>query len=431
MKTPQLILCLAAAILSGSTALGFAEFARGGLLLSTSARAAYDSRMFGGLGAADDYIFTLHPRLIYRRDAGQIKLDATAGVRIVRYVDFNELDSEDLVTSLELRLPESGASRASGSFISRYDEHSEVNYDVNYRIREKTFSNRIDADIPIGLKTVVLLGASHRDEQRNIFSDQETWNGTVGFRYRDFLGGSAFDVRYRHYEIETTGENPWGVPLNQDSDSYSATFSRPIYGAARGSITYGYRILNRSEAEAATGLDPTSEGSMFSLGLHGPFLPESVFPKVETSLSLGYEKNETPGINDSSSNRFVGSVHIGWNARERTRVLFNARRAVELSVDDLSVEMTRVSLGLDQSVGDFTNATLSIGYEQREYDSVNTTSSTFTRDDDIMFLQAGARYRITKTWSAGANYYLRDTQSNNAIADYVRHLVSVDATYTF
>src|SRR5690606_16646408 len=108
-------------------------------------------------------------------------------------------------------------------------------------------------------------------------------------------------------------------------------------------------------------------------------------------------KNETPGINDSSSNRFVGSLHVGWNARERTRIIFNARRAMELSVDDLTVETTRISLGFDQSVGDFTTATFSVGYEEREYDSVDTTITTLARDDDVMFLQAGARYRITKT----------------------------------
>lgn len=429
MKTSHLIFCLVAATLGGSTAFGFAEFARGGLLLSTSARASYDSRMFGGLGAADDYIFTFHPRLIYKREAGQLKLNATAGLRVNRYLDFDELDSEDLVTSFELRLPESGPSLASGSFISRYDEHSEVNYDVNYRIREKTFSNRLAADIPVGLKTKILLGASHRDDQRNIFSDQQSWDGTAGVRYHDFLGGSALDIRYRHFEIETTGENPWGVPINQDSDSYTATFSRPIYHAVRGSITYGYRTLNRSEAEAATGLDPTSEGSIFSLGIHGPFLPESIFPKVDTSLSLGYEKNETPGINDSSSSSFVGSLHIGWNARERTRIRFDARRALELSVDDLTVETTRVSLGFDQSVGDFTTTSLSVGYEQRDYE--HNLIVTSDRKDDVLFLQASARYRITSTWSAAANYSLRDTDSSSAIADYARHLVSLEATYTF
>lgn len=427
MKTPQLIPCLVAAMLSASSAFGFAEFARGGLVLSTTARASYDSRMFGGLGPADDYIFTLDPRLIYRREAGLLKLEASAGVRVNRYVEYDELNSEDLVTSFKLRLPPEGPSLASGSFESTYDEHSEVNYDVNARIREKTFYNRLSADIPMGLKTALLLGGSYRDDQRNTFSDQRTWDGSAGFRYQNFLGGSAFDVRYRRLDVESSGDNELGIPLNQKSDLYSATFSRPLYRDVRGSITYGYRILNRSEAEVLTGLDHRSEGSTFALGLNGPFLPQSIFPKMDSSVSLGYQKNETPGINDTSSSRFIGSLNLGWNPRERTRLFFDARRATELSINDLTVETTGFNVGINQVIGDFTNASFSVGYENREYQTIDLLG----REDDVYLLQTGARYRITSAWSAAANYRLRDSQSTEEVADYARHLVSVEATYTF
>jgi hypothetical protein len=427
MKTSHLILSFSAAVLGASSALGFAEFARGGLVLSTTARATYDSRMFGGLGPADDYIFTLDPRLIYRREAGLLKLEASAGVRINRYVEFDELNSEDLVTSFILRLPPEGPSLASGRFESTYDEHTEVNYDVNARIREKTFSNRLSADIPIGLKTALLLGGSFRDDQRNAFSDQQTWDGTAGFRYQNFLGGSAFDVRYRHLEVESSGDNELRIPLDQESDIYSATFSRPLYRDVRGSVTYGYRILERSAAEVMNGLDQRSSGSIFSLGLNGPFLPQSIFPKVDSSLSVGYQKNETPGINDTSSSRFIGSLHIGWHARERTRLYFDARRATELSVNDLTVETTSFIVGVNQTIGDFTTGSMSAGYERREYETIDLIG----REDDVLRLQAGARYRITSAWSAAANYSLRDSQSSEAVADYARHLVSVEATYTF
>ena len=427
MKTPHLILCLSATILGGSTALGFTEFARGGLVLWCTARALYDSRMFGGLGPADDYIFTLHPRLVYRREAGLLKLEASAGVRVNRYLDFNELNSEDLVTSVKLWLPPEGPSISSGSFESSYDEHTEVNYDVNLRIREKTFSNRLSADIPIGLKTALLLGGSYRDDQRNAFSDQKTWDGTAGFRYQNFLGGSAFDVRYRHLDLESSGENELGIPLNQESDIYSATFSRPLYHDVRGSITYGYRVLNRSQAEILSGLEERSAGSIFALGLNGPFLPQTIFPKLESSLSLGYQKNETPGINDTSSSRFVGSLNVSWHARERTRVFFDARRALVLSVNDLTVETTGFNVGVNQTVGDFTTTSLSVGYEEREYQTIDLLGRT----DDVYLLQTGARYRITSAWSAAANYSLREAQSSEAVADYGRHLVSVEATYTF
>lgn len=423
-KLLPLILCGAAVFVAHSTAFAFADFARGGIVLSTTARATYDSRIFGGINSADDYIFTLEPRLIYRREAGQLKLDAEAGVRVNRYYDFNELNSDDFVASLTLRLPPEGATLASGTFESNYDEHTDVNYDVNRRIREKSFNNRFSADIPTGLKTVLLLSGSYRQEQRNQFPDRETWDGSVGYRYQNFLGGSAFDVRYRHLELDSTADDVFQTPLNQSSDYYSATFSRPLYHDVRGSITYGYRVLNRSDAEVARGVERRSAGSLFALNLVGPFLPESIFPKIESSLSLGYQKNETPGLNDTSSSRFVGSMHIAWAARERTRIFFDARRSLELSVNNLTVQTTAYNLGLSQRVGDFTSVSISGGYEERDYKGLG-------RLDDVYVFQAGARYQINRAWSASANYRLRDSQSNEAVADYARNSVSVEVNYTF
>jgi opacity protein-like surface antigen len=427
MKTPYLIVSIATTIIGGSTAFAFAELARGEVVLSTTAREVYDSRVFGGINGADDYIFTLDPRLIYRREAGRIKLEAMGGVRINRYQEFQELDSEDLVTSVKIRLPAAGATLASGVFESSYDEHTDVNYDVNLRLREKTFYNHLAADIPISLKTVLLLGGSFREDQRNAFSDRTTWDGTAGFRYQDFLGGSAFDLTYRRLDVQSSSQNEWSIPLDQKSDSYSATFSRPVYHNVRGSITYGYRILNRSEAEVFNGGDRRSAGSLFGLRLDGPFLPESMFPKLESSLMFGYQKNETPGINDTSSSRFIGTVHVGWHARERTRLYVDGRRALELSVNNLTVQTTGVTVGVNQSIGNFTSTSLSAGYEQRDY----RTPVLGDRSDDVMTVQAGAHYRITSAWSANANYQLRKSQSSVVAADYARHVVSLEATYTF
>jgi hypothetical protein len=427
MKTTHLLVIFVALISTGSTVFGFAEFARGEVVLSTTARAAYDSRVFGGLNPEDDYIFTLDPRLIYRREAGQIKLEAEAGLRFNRYLDFKELDSEDLVTSLKLRLPPGGPSLASGRFESRYDEHTDVDYDVNTRIREKTFANYLDADIPLGLKTALLLGGSYRKDQRNQFSDRDTWDGTAGFRYQNFLGGAAFDVKYRHLSVESSGDNEFGIPLDQSSDIYSATFSRPVYHDVRGSVTYGYRILNRSAAEVMSGLEERSEGSLFALKLDGPFLPQTLFPKVDTSLTLGYQKNESPGINDTSSSRFIGLLHIGWHARERTQIFLDARRATELSVNDLTVVTTGASLGVRQSIGNFTTTSASIGYEERDYEVIGPLA----RQDNVFTAQASANYKITSAWSAAAHYRLRQAESDFSLADYSRHFASVELTYIF
>ncbi|HYD83860.1 MAG TPA: outer membrane beta-barrel protein [Opitutus sp.] len=423
MKASQVLLLVTTATLGSSIAHGFAQFARGEALLSTSASARYDSRVFGGVNASDDYIFTLYPQLIYRREAGLLKLDSNLGLRVNRYLDFEEMNSEDLVTSISLRLPPESSTMASGEFETRYDEHTEVNYDVNQRVREKTFVTRLDGALPTSLKTSILGGGSFSHEERNRFSDRETWSGNVGFRYGNFLGGSTFDVRYRRLEVESTGGNAWNIPLNQQSDIYSATLTRPIYHDVRAALSYGYRVLRRSGREVF-GQDPRSGGSIISVRINGPFLPESKFPKVDTSITLGYQEAETPGVNDSGGSRFVGAMHVSWQARERTRVFFDARRSLELSINDLTVETTAFEARIGQSIGDFTTASIYAGYEERDYRTVG-------RQDDAIIGGLSAHYRITKYWSAEGNYRGRLTDSSAFIADYERHIVSLSVNYIF
>lgn len=422
MNAQRILLLIATTTCVVPAAFGFAEFARGEVVLRTTARAMYDSRVYGGVSPMDDYIFTLDPRFIYRREAGQIKTEATLGARINRYLDATELDSEDLVTSLRLRLPSEGGSLASGSFLASYDEHTDVNYDVNTRIREKTFLARLNANLPLSLKTAVTLGGSFRNDERNRFSDRETREGSVGFRYVDFLGGTALHLRYRRMEVDSEG-NTFGIRLNQSSDIYSATLSRPIYHEVRGYVSYGYRVFQRSRAEVF-GRSFDTDGTILSVGIEGPFLPATKFPKLDSSLSLGYQEAETPGINDTAGSRFTGAMHLGWHARERTQIYVDARRALELSVNDLTVETTAASIGIQQRIGNFLSGSASVGYETRDY-------RTAGREDDAVIVQTSAHYQINRAWSASAEYRLRSTDSTFGTADYARHLASVWATYTF
>lgn len=412
-----------ASTLGSSIAFGFAEFARGEFLLSTTARETYDSRIFGALNSADDYIFTLDPRLIYRREAARLKLDALAGLRINRYHEFTELNSEDVESSLKLTLPASDEALSSGTFEVGYNERTDVNFDVNRSLREKTFDSRLDTVIPTGLKTALLLGGSYRNDQRNAFSDLEMWNGNIGFRYRNFLEGTDFDVRYRRLQAKTSGGNAFSVPLHQNTDIFSVGISRPLYHDVRASFTYGYRILHRSQAEVLSGQE-RSAGSIISINLDGPLLPASKFPKLESSLSLGYQKAETPGVHDTGGTRFVGSARLSWHARERTRIFIDARRSRQLTADDLTVEATEANIGVSESIGDFTFASASIGYERRDY-------RPLTRQDDVFNARLGAGYRITKSWSASADYRLRSASSSSHVADYARHLVMLSVTYIF
>ncbi len=423
MKVHHLTALTGVALACSPLAFGFAEIGRGELLLSGTARELYDSRVFGGTSPGDDYIFTLEPKALYRHYAGELKLDSLLGVRLNRYASFTDLNSNDLEGDLKLYLPADTAAPVSGSFETSYDEHTEVNYDVNARIREKTFLSRLDAGIPVGLKMSLLLDGLFRHDNRNEFSNRQTRDGTIGLRYLDFAGGTAVQGQYRRLEVDTSGGNAWGIPLNQHSDTYTLIVSHPLYDQVVGSISYGYRVLDRSRAELQFG-PIHSSGSVYSVNVNGPFLPASVFPKLESSAYLGYEKADTPGINDTGGSRLVGNLHLGWYARERTVVSVDAHRNRELSVNDLTVETTAFTATLRQGIGDFLHASITAGYERRDYRGVG-------RRDNVGLFGTSLDYHVTKYWSANAQYQLHAARSDAPTADYSRHLALVSVTYTF
>lgn len=422
MKSAILFTCTALTLVP--SALAFTEIERGELLLSTTASATYDSRVLGGASGADDMIFTLFPQLIYRRsETAQLKLDAHAGVSVKRYYDLTQFNSEDVTSGINLRLPQGVGPRFSGSFKMSYDEHSDVNYDVNQRVRDKIFSTRLDTNFLAGLKTSFDFDAGLLQAHRNIYSDRDQWDAGLGFNYLDFLQGTALHVRYRHLDNETSGDNSFGVPLNQKLDTYSVGLSRPIYSDVKASVSYGYRILDRSRAETVTG-ETHYAGSFVSASLEGPFLPASRFPKLDSSLSLFYQSSDVPGINDNNTRRFGGAANLSWQARPNTKLSLNARRALELTIDDLTVESTSASFGVTEDIGHFIDAGATVGYDHRVYRGIS-------RDDNVFFFQGRIGYRMTKYWSASGNYYYRNSDSSNAIANYQRHIVSVSANYTF
>lgn len=420
--SPLLVLGSAFLVCATSPLQAFYEFGRGELILSTTATSTYDSRVNGGMNEDDDLIFSVFPEFRYIRDAAQIKLDGSAGVRVNRYLDYDQYDSEDIHTNLLVRFPPDIGPRVSGLARLAYNESVDINYDVNERISSETFLAQGDATIVTGLKTSVNLSAIFTDMDRDIYGTMEHLNLNAGFNYRDFLGGSTLSLRYRRLEASTMGTLSMNE-IDQSSDTYTLSFSRPVFGEVRGSISYGYRILRRDASETFIG-ETDDNGSVFTAGLEGPFLPRSKFPKLTSAIYFSYQRAETPGINDVGGNRIAGRLSLRWQARETTQLAINAERNQVLSVNNLTTENNRLYLSLNQDIGHFVKAFATVGYETRDYRGL-------TRNDDVYVASIGASYRATRAWTMSANYRFRDSQSTLSLADYTRHLVSVSANYTF
>ncbi len=413
---------------------GFAEFARGPILLDTKLTAGYDSYFIGSSSkdTSGDSFATLAPTLTYSRNAGRGSIDLAAGVSFTRYDRNSDQDSEDAHASASITLPTAPGSRLDGSLNASYTEETSVDDVVQDRIASKTAGLNLAFRYQLGLKTSLSESVRYNKSWRDgAYGDQETLGNNLGFTYSDFLGKTSLNLGHTYTSTSSGGVNERSASLDQESHAFSAGLSRPIYGSIKGSAGYGYRFLDRSAAETIIG-QTQNNGGYFTLGLDGPFLPPARFPKLKSSLSLAYEQPTSLGINDTGGKTLTGNLGLSWDARERTSVSINASRNVNLTATDLSVETTQVALGVTERLGDFTTVTANLGYQWNTYRGVS-------REDNSLTGSLSAGRRLNKNWSLGAAYrFFRNENSSASTlaprlqgADYTRHLVTATLGYIF
>lgn len=414
---------------------GFAEVARGALTLETEGRVTYDSYFLGAKKIGDDdYYASLRPQLRYVRKAGLAEIEAFGGVSIVRYDTYKEFDSEDINAGFRSQLPVSEGSRISGDVSLNYNESTTVDYTVLDRVPTRNASAQASLRYALGLKMALSDSINYSRTLRTQYSDQEVFGNDVSFSYADFLYGSTFSLSHGYTRTTSSGDNVLGADLDQHSNSVSGTLSHPLAGQLTGAFTYGYRILDRSQAESVTG-QKRQEGSFFSATLNGPFLPPRYFPKLDSSMSLSYQESRSPGINDLGGKTLTGSIGLRWAARERTKLNFQANRSIDLAANDYSVENTNVSLGITESVGIAHQFSGNVGYTWQKFRGVD-------RKDNIFNASLTYNYSLSRYWSLGASYTYQknDTNTNGPTLqpgfrtpyqNYERHTVSVYVTNTF
>jgi hypothetical protein len=439
-KSPALTSALTALLACSvaSNSYGFAEVARGALTLETSARLTYDSYFIGALSQGDDdYYLSVGPTLRFSRRAGLGELSAFAGISVVRYDTYSNFDSEDFTAGFRADLPVASGSRLTGGMDLSYTESTVVDAEVMDRVPTKAMTASANLRYQLGLKTSLIDTVTYSKSDRSAYSDQTLFANDLSFSYTDFLGGTSLRLTHGYANSKSSGENFLGADLDQESNAFSASLSRPIVGPLTGEVTYGYRILDRAAQETTIGQTENS-GAFFTATLSGPFLPPSRFPKTKSSASLSYQESLTPGINDTGEKTLTGSIMLDWEARERTSFNFNASRSVGLSANDLSVENTDVSLGVKQLIGLRTSVNGSVGYLWRSFRGVERNDETF---------QAGVtlEYGINRNWNAGLgyNYSRNKTDAAGLIStfpsygfrmrpeNYERHLASVSISNVF
>jgi hypothetical protein len=421
MKTLRLAVGLS--VLAGSARADI-PVGRGDVTLDLTTAATYDSNVFGAPDAQGDFYGTLTPHAVYVRRAGEVEARADVGVAFERYLDQTQLDAANLEAAASLLVSPDPTRKFSGSLGAAYAETSDVNTDVDARIKAKTATFTGTGAWIAGPRTDFSFNASYSDAGRDIASDQQLLASELIFDYKDFLLGNTLRLTSDYDETHSSGGNLLGVDLDQTSYSLAAGLGRSFYhDVIQAWLSYGYRVLERAQAETSTGVTRTG-GPVIFASLIGPFLPRKYFPKVKSELDLSYEDATTPGVNDPGEKELTGALHLDWQARDTTTASFTATRSQRLSVDDLTVVTSALQLGVQQTLRYNLIGNISAGYNWDTFHGIG-------RSDQTVLFSARLNYVFARSWNAYALYQLSSADSNVHQANYARNIVTLSVAHTF
>ena len=417
-------LCLAA-LLALAAATGLAEWTagRGALQLEAGATGVYDSNLSASADGFSDYYLSLEPVLRYRDNDARFKTDASFGARFKRYLDHPSSDSDDADLHFNWSMARDDGHTTGATLAAGYVENTEPVLDVNSLVRSRTFFANTSGEVLLGGRNLLSAGYSYRDSNRNIGSDQTFYQGRVGYNFVGFTDGTVLGLAYVHQRYKT-GDSSFGLAaLDQEADSVAASVAHPIYTGFTGTLTAGYRWLDRGAQEAALGLFDRS-GAFYSVGFEGSFLPRQNFPKTTGTFRVAYEQAETPGLNERSNERLVGRVNVTWAARERTLLTFFATRAQDLTIADATVVTQGGGLEVAQRIGEFIHTGLILRYTDADFVNLGRTDQRYEAE-------ANGAYQINRAWSSRLGYRFLHSVSDATIANFDRHIVSLSLAYVF
>jgi hypothetical protein len=395
----------------------------GALQLDTSLTGVYDSNLRASVNNISDYYLSFQPTLRYRRLGARFTTEANAGVRIKRYLDNPSSDSDDADASFLWGMQRVDGHTTAASLNLRYFESNDAVLEVNDQVRTKTFSAIASGEVLVANRNLFSAGLTYGDSKRNLGSDQTTSNVRLGYGYLGLVDHSQLSANYSHLESKSTSNSNGLDMIDQKGDSLSAAYSRPLYADLIGTLTYGYRWLERGQQEGLLGLTDR-QGSFYGVTFAGPFLPKQYFPKTTGVFRIAYEQSDTPGLNDRSGERLVGQLNLSWEARANTTVGLVASRSQELSILDQTVINEVAGVTLRQGIGQFVETNFSLTYTNADFVNVGRT-------DDRYEARAAATYKINRVWSSMLMYRYLNSESNQAIAHYTRHVVSGTVNYAF
>ncbi|KAF0096318.1 MAG: hypothetical protein E1N59_285 [Puniceicoccaceae bacterium 5H] len=352
------------------------------------AEATYDSAVFGNANSPDDTVFSVRPAISYERAYGIVHLVAKGGVQFNYFDEFEEENSQDIKSSIQVSFPNQEDRRYYFDARAGYNEFNEINSKVSSRIHgEETdahallvyyYSDRLSSEFIGGYQNT------------NIYDDNfignQTYEGATNLVYAyserwDLLAG----YRYRHTDIEDFSIMEFPDLVNDEELNNS---DHAVYVGARGAWS------EKLETQARIGWQQRNYDEQMRNG-------QAVTRK------------------DNDSIFFEGEAR--WQYRED--ILFNltAIQDYNTTVDNRTNNETSVALQM-RKTWDPKISTLSfVGYDIYRFSGSNDSDS----DDSVFVVRQGFTYLL---WD-DANFYgeasWMDRDSDLEASNYTRYTLKL------
>lgn len=352
----------------------------GAVAIDLEAGAEYSSNIALNSLEQDDMVYNFKPLLRYRFDQGALRVDAYAGVNIIRYDDYDENDAEDLKSQVVLDYPYD-----SDRYEKRYDLNLAFGYNettsADSAVQAISSVDEINVDL-IGRyyysdRTYLRTGILYLDSQseRSTFYDYSQFSVPVEVFY-EYTESLSYGLGYRYRLTDVDSPAP-----QTDSVDHA------VYLAAVGE------------------LDPSLTGEIRVGGQYRDF--DDSFYDSETAFfmdsSLLWELSDLTWMKISVGNEF--GTTISNQSRKTLYARFKLRHSFTEQLDGI----------------------VGLSYEEVEY-----TQSTGDRNDDQWLFELGAIYTLIEdrlSLAAEADYRSRD--SDESFADYEASRVRVSIAYLF
>ena len=347
----------------------------GAVAVDVETSLTHSSNVFRNSDEEDDIIFQVLPRLRYRFDQGTVRVEAHAGVDVIRFDDFDDNDAEDIKSHITIDFPYGDAVED-----RRYDVRLEGGYNErtapNDSVQDITQTEEVDLSAIgryyVSERTFLRSGVEFLDKQSQTseYDDVQRIEVPVEFFY-DYSEDLSYGLGYRYTDTDVSAD---GVEPEADSNDHA------IYLAAVG------QVASAITAEIRVG---------------------------------GQERQFDDDAYDDETQFFMESS-LSWVASDLTTVDFSIGNGFDTTIDDISTETFFAELGLRHQFSEKIRASAGLGYEDVKYSD--------GRDDEQFSVEIGCAYTLIEDQleiEGGFRYADRDSNQDDSTYEVVTFVLSI------